>query len=139
MRSKKVKGYARYIFFEDGKVQNIATENYVVPDAHNYGRMRLINDDGKRTWFDPIEFNKLFPAEAATEPVKAKKVFILPDSMEERRKIQRPGKITAEQVAEIRKRAAAGELRPKQGPKEYGICPQTLGKIIDRKIYTELP
>lgn len=130
----------------DGTVYNNATSNSIRPDSHNYGRLRLVNDEGKTKWFDPSENKPLiWPPEPEKEkPAKKKQVyvprpkFILPEDMAERRRLHRPGKISEDQVREIRSLAEQGLFRPKDGPKKYGICSQTAGKIIGRKIYPHI-
>jgi len=128
-RKKIVPGFSRYTVTQhDGTFVNSATGTVLLPNPHNGGKIRMFNDEGKRTWIDPVKKH------AEVWPPSGNVKHIKDDAVRAGRAVQKPKKLTPDDVRELRRLATEGWTK-RQLEERFHICQQTAGKIIRRVYY----
>jgi len=131
-RKKIVPGFSRYTVTQhDGTFVNQQTGTVLLPDPHNGGKIRMFDDSGKRTWIDPKKKH------AEVWPLSGNVKHIKDDSVKAGRLVQKPKKLTHDDVRELRRLAATG-MTKRQLEERFHVCQQTCGKIIRRVYYPDV-
>lgn len=67
-KTKIIPGFQRYTIDENGVVVNTLTEKVMTPDPLNLNRVRIVDDNGKRQWFNPAtQLPEIFKQEPPVE------------------------------------------------------------------------
>ncbi len=163
-QEKRIPGFSRYVITPSGVVKNsLTTAIMTVDESFSRPRVKIIGDDGKRTWFYPSEkiaeifapvveevkvdhFKKeTVPVDLVAESLSEvktrvpKKYDFSSMPVDNKKKIHASNKITPADVQQIRKAYDLKQKTKKQIAAEYGLCWQTAGKICNRKIYKNVP
>lgn len=129
---KPMKGFARYVFYKNGKVVNRATGNEIAPSVVTTkgSAFQLTDDKGKRQRILMEDVKLLFAAEKPAAPVKELKpatqvnAGAAPAAEGSRGK----SKLDYATAMDIRRRLAKGEKRGALA-KEYSVDPWTIQAI----------